>query len=175
MTRKAEASTLPQTADELHTLRRQLALDADEDVPGAAERLEEVELALHQLERGQERRDLAEQERRARSEAAQRADEARERRDREARHAELVEKRQQALLAVQTAIDGLAVLITDAIVIDDDLRNVRDDLGWLNPRASKYQIQDFLFWRLGRLGAGLADCETPPAQQRIPLIPEGDK
>jgi hypothetical protein len=171
-------TTVTKTDDQLEQLRaarRVAAYAASQGEKGAEAKLKQIEAQIIEATTAQERAELATEHAAVVNAEVEQRTQARKQKELEQRHGELMPDRRRVLADIQEATDQLASLILEATALDDEIHNVADELGWGSERPIKYRIENYITWKLGKLGAGLPDMNIPWPQLRIPLITEGNK
>jgi len=164
-------------ADELVRLREQrqrLALDAlsgKAGVAGAAKALADVDAKIAELVRQQELAALAVQEADRREQEARRQEADAQRVADEAELARLTAERDARYRAVEDLLGRLAPEVEAALAAGAGIYDARVRLG--HPAAPDWTgraLYNRVCERLGPLGAGVRDFDTPPPTSRSPLV-----
>jgi len=154
---------------------RELAFKVSQgDVKAEAE-LSKLEAQIADTGRQQLRQQAAESEEHRRAEEAAEKRAQAERKAAERHHAQLVQQRENAFAAIETATASLADAVKSALAIDQATWNAAISLGNPPERRTANRITDYIAWRLGRIGAGLTDMPAVPTVSRGPLVSQPSK
>lgn len=155
MTKDAGMNVADMNFQELERARQALALDAEENKPGAVEALEQIEARMVEVRRGQDLQNLAGRERAVREYVRRREQEEAQQRQRQARHAELERQLRALAPGIDDAAEALVAKVREFMALAKEQHLVMASAPSTQRVLRRYgaAVANSIVWRLATVPA----------------------